>query len=96
MELCNGSMLDYLQEKSPWDSIKLDSMSRVMFETACGLVYLHEKNIIHGCLTLDKVLLWMENNNPNSKAIVKISEYYTKHIDSDLVIKKYIVTDILL
>lgn len=85
MDLCIGSMLDYLQDIILKDA-KLD-MSRAMFETAFGLAYLHEQKIIHGCLTLCKVMLWTENDNPNSNPIVKITGYI-QLIDNDKVFKR--------
>lgn len=74
MDLCVGSMSDYLQEKSPFNSMKLE-MTKSMFETTRGLVYLHENKIIHGRLSLEKVLLWMESNKPNFEPVVKITGY---------------------
>lgn len=82
MDLCHGSMMDYLQDKLPGVS-KLDT-SRIMFKTAFGLAYLHEKKIIHECLTLGKILLWTDNNNPDFKPIVKISRYID-YFDKDMV-----------
>lgn len=92
MDMCVGSMLDYLQDSILSDA-KLD-MSRIMFETAYGLAYLHEKEIIHGCLTLRKVLLWMEKDDSDSKPIVKITDYYT-HLGKNKVINHIILYPLL-
>lgn len=70
-------MLAYLQGEILRDT-KIE-MSRVMFETAHGLAYLHEHKIIHGRLTLDNILLWMDKHDPDCKPIVKIADYNTNN-----------------
>lgn len=82
MDLCIGSMLDYLQRKC---LIKLD-ISRAMFEIAYGLSYLHDQQLFHGCLTLSKILLCRDEGDPDFQSIVKLTPSIN-HLDNDKVIK---------
>lgn len=57
MDLCLGSMLDFcLNKLSKIGKENLD-IGKIMWGTLRGLEYLHENGIVHGCLTLEKILL---------------------------------------
>lgn len=70
MDLCLGSMRAYCQDKLP--DVKDLDIIRVMWETASGLEYLHSEKVIHGCLVLDKILLWRKRPI-KSNPIVKLT-----------------------
>lgn len=46
------------------------SVSKFMKEIAEGLQYLHSRGVIHGRLTLDRILLWKKQ--PHFQPIVKL------------------------
>lgn len=81
MDLCSGSLFDFVQERLPNELQSALDLTNTMWETTLGLEYLHAKNIVHGCLVTDKILLWQEN--PDSKPSVKIALGYNSHNESD-------------
>lgn len=77
MDLCLGSMLDYCRKKL--NNVSGLDIYKMMWEITRGLEYLHENNIVHGSLVLDKILLWNEKMEGNSNTIVKIALGFFSH-----------------
>ena len=67
MDLHEGSLFDYFNGNI--EGVRMD-ITKAMWQTLNGLSYLHEKRILHGCLSLKKVLLWKK-----SPLVLKIGGY---------------------
>jgi hypothetical protein len=91
MDLCWASMLDFCLGRLL--DVSDVEIGRMMAETAHGLHFLHQSNIVHGRLGLDQVLLWRKR--PNLKPIAKISGYYP-HQNQVYTIKMSITHNIFL
>lgn len=75
MDFCFASMLDFCQGKLT-EPCNLE-LKDMMWQTASELRFLHDNNIIHGNLVLDKIFLWRQR--PASKILIKIVGYSPKH-----------------
>ncbi len=54
MELCQGTLQDYLSGQVPETDLK---PSDIMWQVSFGLDYLHQNSIVHGDLKAKKILL---------------------------------------
>lgn len=52
-----------------------------MWQTTCGLEFLHRQQIVHGALGLDNVLFW-KNSSKSKRVVVKLAGYGHNHLTS--------------
>lgn len=76
MELCLGSMLEFLGEKMSGVTTSEIEIDKIMWETVRGLEYLHTQSIVHGQLNLKKILLFSFTRMGERFITAKIAGYF--------------------